>query len=125
MYVTGSVHSIIGGLIEISNYEDDMESFINGTRFRMRVGDASKSRTGRATTFVEIDLAAGSTWNQLTNSDTWRLGPSTLPRLIADVTKIKAAFRRCSWLQDTPAVIGEALLYDEISEVIETGYTTV
>jgi hypothetical protein len=122
LYVTGSVRSLLGALLHVTESEEDAQAFCEGARFRLRQGDASKSRSGRATTFCNLDVASGDNWMEFDSRNYWSQSPSTAPRLVQVVTMIKQRFTDAGLLLHTPAVVGAELL--ETDAPIDVSHTT-
>jgi hypothetical protein len=123
LYVTGSVRSLLAALLHVTENGEDMAAFVEGARFRLRQGDASKSRSGRATMFCNLDVANGDSWMEFDARNYWSQSPSTAPRLVQIVTMIKQRFNDAGLLMRTPAVVGAELL--ETGQTVETSFTTV
>lgn len=109
-YCTGPVRSLISGLMGILDSADDLAAFRNGCRFEMVLGDASKSRTGRASKFINLSLNVNGRWVANNSARYYSLTPRTPQDLVKAMEELKAEFRTHDLFMASPAVTGGELV---------------
>ena len=105
LYVTSPVRALVGALLAISEAEDDITSFVDGARFRLRPG------RGRGL-FIEVDVASNGQWITMGSPIATTQVAKDPAGLHAQLTLIKRRFRAAGTLLSAAAVIGEIADYD-------------
>jgi hypothetical protein len=105
LYVTSPARSLVGGLLAISESEDDITAFCDYARFRLKPG------TGRGM-FIEVDIAHNGQWIACCSPANTNRVAKDPEGLHAQLTLIKARFRGAGTLLTAAAVTGEIEGYD-------------
>ena len=105
LYVTSPARSLIGGLLAISESDEDITAFCEGARFRLRAG------RGRGM-FIEVDLACNGQWIAMTSPAATNQVAKDPAGLHTQLTLVKQRFRAAGFLLTAAAVIGEIADYD-------------
>lgn len=112
LYVTSPARSLVGGLLAISESDEDITAFCEGARFRLRAG------RGRGM-FIEVDLACNGQWIGMTSPAATNQVAKDPAGLHTQLTLIKQRFRAAGFLLTAAAVIGEIADYDSFLRHLE------
>lgn len=104
-YVTSPARSLVGGLLAISESEDDCLAFCEGARFRLRPG------RGKGL-FIEVDIASNGQWVAMASPAATNQVAKDPAGLHAQLTLIKKRFRAAGTMLTAAAVTGEIAGYD-------------
>lgn len=105
LYVTSPARSLVGGLLAISESEDDILALCDYARFTVKPGK------GRGV-FIELDIAVGSQWVACCSAANTNRIAKDPTGLHAQLTQIKARFRGAGCLLTSAAISGEIEGYD-------------
>jgi hypothetical protein len=111
LYVTSPARSLVGGLLAISESEDDIAAFCDYGRFRLKPG------SGRGM-FIEVDIAHNGQWIACCSPANTNRVAKDPEGLHAQLTLIKARFRGAGTLLTAAAVTGEIEGYDSDLRVL-------
>jgi hypothetical protein len=104
-YVTSPVRSLVGGLLAISDSDDDILAFVDGARFRIRPG------RGKGL-FVEVDIASKGQWIAMASPSATNQVAKDPAGLHAQLAEIKRRFRAAGTMLTGAAVTGDIAGYD-------------
>jgi hypothetical protein len=113
LYVTSPARSLVGGLLAISESDDDILAFCDGARFRVRPG------RGKGV-FVEVDIASNGQWIAMASPAATNQVAKDPAGLHAQLTLIKKRFRGAGTLLTAAAVTGEIAGYDSDLRLLES-----
>jgi hypothetical protein len=105
LYVTSPARSLVGGLLAISESEDDMLAVCDYARFTIKPGK------GRGV-FIELDIAVGGRWIAVCSPANTNRVAKDPAGLHAQLTQIKQRFRGAGCLLTSAAITGEIEGYD-------------
>lgn len=105
LYVTSPARSLVGGLLAISESEDDMRAFCDYGRFRLKPG------SGRGM-FIEVDIAHNGSWIACCSPANTNRVAREPAGLHSQLTLIKQRFRGAGILLTAAAISGEIEGYD-------------
>ena len=113
LYVTSPVRSLVGGLLAISESEDDILAFCDGARFRVRPGKGKGL-------FVEVDVASQGQWVAMASPAATNQVAKDPAGLHAQLVLIKKRFRAAGTMLTASAVTGEIAGYDSDLRMLES-----
>ena len=113
LYVTSPVRSLVGGLLAISESEDDILAFCDGARFRVRPGKGKGL-------FVEVDIASKGQWIAMASPAATNQVAKDPAGLHAQLVLIKQRFRGAGTMLTSSAVTGEIAGYDSDLRMLES-----
>lgn len=109
LYVPSPVRSLLGGLMVISESEDDMAAFATGARFRLKPGRPGKNQG----VFIELDIPSGGKWVTVSS-------PGATQEILRDVrgfhgqvALVKSRFRGCGLMLTSAAITGAVSALEE------------
>ncbi|MCE2836882.1 MAG: hypothetical protein LW834_07955 [Cyanobium sp. 49614_E6] len=105
LYVTSPARSLVGGLLAISESDDDILALCDYARFTVKPGK------GRGV-FIELDIAVGSRWVAACSAANTNRIAKEPAGLHAQLTQIKQRFRSAGCLLTSAAISGEIEGYD-------------
>jgi len=105
LYVTSPARSLVGGLLAISESEDDILALCDYARFTVKPG------TGRGL-FIELDIAVNGRWIAACSASNTNRVAKDPAGLHAQLSQIKQRFRSAGCLLTGAAVTGEIEGYD-------------
>jgi len=105
LYVTSPARSLVGGLLAISESEDDILALCDYARFTVKPGK------GRGL-FIEVDIAVGGRWIAACSASNTNRVAKDPAGLHAQLSQIKQRFRSAGFLLTGAAVTGEIEGYD-------------
>jgi len=118
LYVTSPARSLVGGLLAISESEDDILAMCDYARFTMKPG------TGRGL-FIELDIAVGGRWIAACSASNTNRVAKDPAGLHAQLSQIKQRFRGAGCLLTGSAVTGEIEGYDSSLRLLASANDTV
>lgn len=105
-YVTSPVRSLCGGLLAISEADDDMAAFCRLARFSLKPG------RGRGV-FLEVDIPSGRHWLAMSSASRTNQISKDPVEFHAQLALIKQRFRSCGLLLTNAAIVGDIDGYDK------------
>ncbi|QPN61991.1 hypothetical protein [Synechococcus sp. CBW1004] len=115
-YITSPVRSLAGGLLAISEAQDDIVAFCRMARFSIRPG------RGRGV-FIDVDVASGRHWVAMSSAPRTNLISKEPSVFHAQLALIKQRFRSCGLLLTAGAVVGDIPGYDRQQRLLSAGAT--
>jgi hypothetical protein len=111
MYVTGPARSLIASLMAIAG-TPDAKAFASGARFTLKQGNAAKSKSGRASTFVDMAVHCQhlNTWTGINSAQWYAIAPSTPETLVLGLEQLKLELMKDGLFTEIPAVMGRELI---------------
>ena len=113
LYVTSPVRSLVGGLLAISESEDDILAFCDGARFSVRPGKGKGL-------FVQVDIASKGQWVAMANPAATNQVAKDPAGLHAQLVLIKQRFRGAGTMLTSSAVTGEIAGYDSELRMLQS-----
>jgi hypothetical protein len=105
LYVTSPARSLVGGLLAISESDDDMLAMCDYARFTIKPGK------GRGV-FIELDIAVNGRWIAVCSPANTNRVAKEPAGLHAQLSQIKQRFRSAGCLLTSAAITGEIEGYD-------------
>lgn len=114
LYVTSPARSLTGGLLAISEAEEDMAAFCRQARFTIRPG------RGKGV-FIDVDIPSGKRWVAMSAAARTNQIAKDPAGFHSQLALIKQRFRACGLLLTGGAISGDISGYDAAMRLLEAG----
>lgn len=112
-YVTSPARSLLGGLLAISEADDDMNAFCRMARFSIRPG------RGKGV-FVDVDIACGNRWVAMASAGRTNQIAKDPAGFHSQLALIKQRFRGSGNLLTAGAIVGDIAGYDSDLRLLDS-----